>query len=146
VSERLQNLLHPWTSFVVIPVFALANAGIELSAEAARDAATSAVGAGVAVGLVAGKFVGVAGGAALAVRLGLARRPPELTSRHLAGLAAVSGIGFTVSLFITGLAFDDPTITDEAKIGVFAGSVVAAAIGLAVLRSAAPARTAEPRR
>jgi NhaA family Na+:H+ antiporter len=136
VGERLQELLHPWTSYVVIPVFALANAGIELSGSSLRNGATSAVTIGVVLGLVVGKFVGVAGAIAIATRLGIARLPAELTRRHIAGLAAVAGVGFTVSLFITGLAFDEPQLADEAKIGVLVASVVAALIAIAVLASA----------
>lgn len=134
VTERLQDLLHPWTSFVVVPVFALANAGVPISTQALGDAATSRVTGGVVLGLVAGKLVGVAGAILLATRLGIGRLPASVTTRHVVGLAAIAGIGFTVSLFVTGLAFDDQALTDQAKFGVLAASVIAALLGTATLR------------
>jgi NhaA family Na+:H+ antiporter len=132
-TERLQDLLHPWTSYLIVPVFALANAGVSISAERLGDAATSSVTLGVVAGLVVGKLVGVAGAIALAVRLGIGRLPDGVTGRHIAGMAAIAGIGFTVSIFVAGLAYDDPTRADEATIGVLAASVLAAAVGAAIL-------------
>jgi NhaA family Na+:H+ antiporter len=136
VAERLQDLLHPWTSYVVIPVFALANAGVELSSSVIGDAATSPVTGGVIVGLVAGKFVGITGAVFLATRLRAAALPAGVTMRHVAGLALLAGIGFTVSLFIGGLAFDTAAIEAEAKIGILTASVLAAVAGSLVLRGA----------
>lgn len=133
VTERLQNLLHPWTGYVIVPLFALANAGVVLSAEGLADATTSRVTLGVTAGLVVGKLVGVAGGIWLAVRLGVGRLPDEVTTRHIVGMAGIAGIGFTVSIFVSGLAFDDPVLTDQATIGVLAASVLAAALGSAIL-------------
>lgn len=138
VAERMQDLLHPWASYVVIPLFALANAGVEISGDALGDAASSPVTIGVVVGLVAGKFVGITGAVALARRLGAAELPVGVTMRHVAGMAAIAGIGFTVSLFISGLAFEDGR-ADEAKLGVLAASALAALVGAAVLRGAPPA-------
>jgi NhaA family Na+:H+ antiporter len=136
VAERLEDALHPWTSYVVVPLFALANAGIPLSAEALGDAAGSRITIGVIVGLLVGKTVGVLGAATVAVRLGVAARPAGITTRHLAGLAVLAGIGFTVSIFITGLAFESEPLQDEAKIGVLVASVVAAIVGVLLLRGA----------
>jgi NhaA family Na+:H+ antiporter len=133
VAERLEEALHPWTSYVVVPLFALANAGIPLSAEALSGASTSTVTIGVTLGLVLGKLVGVTGATALAVRLGVGRLPPDIRWPHVAGIAGLAGIGFTVSIFITGLAFEDVGLQDEAKIGILVASVLAAAIGSAVL-------------
>lgn len=133
VTERLQSLLHPWTSYLVVPLFALANAGVPVSADALGDAAGSAVTMGVVVGLVVGKVLGVAGAVALVVRLGIGRLPDAITLRHLVGMSGLAGIGFTVSLFVAGLAFDDPAVTDQAKIGVLVASVGAAAVGSAIL-------------
>jgi NhaA family Na+:H+ antiporter len=144
VTERLQDLLHPWTSYLIVPLFALANAGVPISASGLSDAATSPVTAGVVVGLVVGKVLGVSGAILLAVRLGIGRLPETVTVRHVLGLAAVAGIGFTVSLFITALAFDDPARTDQAKIGVLAASVLAALIGIAILRGARAAVISTP--
>ena len=142
VTERLQNLLHPWTSYVIVPLFALANAGVVLSADGLADAATSRVTLGVTAGLVVGKLVGVAGGIWLAVRLGVGRLPSEVTTRHIVGMAGLAGIGFTVSIFVSGLAFDDPALTDQATIGVLAASVLAAALGSAILLLGARSGTA----
>jgi NhaA family Na+:H+ antiporter len=137
VAERLQDLLHPWTSYVVIPLFALANAGIDLSGGIVGDAARSPVTAGVVVGLVVGKFVGIGGAAFLAVRLRWSVLPDDVTARQVAGVAALGGIGFTVSLFISGLAFEGP-LADDAKIGVLLASAIAAIVGSAILRGALP--------
>jgi NhaA family Na+:H+ antiporter len=136
VAERLEDALHPWTSYVVVPLFALANAGIPLSAAALEDAAGSRITLGVIVGLLVGKAVGVLGAATIAVRLGIAARPAGVTTRHLAGLAVLAGIGFTVSIFITGLAFESESLQDEAKVGVLVASVVAATVGVLLLRGA----------
>ena len=137
VTERLQDLLHPWTSYVIVPLFALANAGVPISASGLADAASSPVTIGVIVGLVGGKLVGVTGAILLAVRLGLGRLPATVTTRHVVGLAGIAGIGFTVSLFITALAYDDPVLTDQAKLGVLAASLLAALVGVVILRSGA---------
>jgi len=134
VAERLQNLLHPWTSFVVVPLFALANAGVEISSGALADAATSPVTLGIVAGLVVGKTLGVAGAIALGRRLGLGVLPPGVTMQHVVGMGALAGIGFTVSLFVTGLAFTSGALTDQAKLGILAASVLAAAVGAVVLR------------
>ncbi|MDY7102037.1 MAG: Na+/H+ antiporter NhaA [Actinomycetota bacterium] len=129
VGERLIHALHPWSSFVIVPIFALANAGIEISSDAVSGALTSAVTGGVVLGLVGGKIVGITGATWLAVRTGLGRLPEGVDWRSFTGLASLAGIGFTVSLFITGLAFEDPQIVDEAKLGVLAASALAAGIG-----------------
>jgi len=136
VAERVQEILHPWTSYVVIPVFALANAGVSFDRQMLADAITSPVTLGVAAGLVVGKPVGILGGAWMATRLGLASVPSGVTWRQLAGVGAVAGIGFTMSLFIAGLAFSEGSDTfEQAKLGIFAASLAAAALGAIVLRS-----------
>ena len=139
VAERLQHLLHPLTSFVVVPIFALANAGVRISGDALAAPGAGAVALGVAVGLVVGKTVGIAGATALAVRTGVARLPDGLTSRHVLGVGMIAGIGFTVSLFIAGLAFDRPDLQDAARLAVLVTSVVAAGLGSLVL-STGPGR------
>ncbi|HEX4868188.1 MAG TPA: Na+/H+ antiporter NhaA [Acidimicrobiales bacterium] len=141
VAERLQDLLHPWTSYVIIPLFALANAGIELSCDVVRDAATSRVTIGVALGLLVGKLVGITGAVALATRLRLGTLPDGVTFGQVVGLSLLAGIGFTVSLFISGLAFSHPALEAQAKLGVLAVSVLAAVAGSVVLRATLPRRT-----
>jgi Na+:H+ antiporter, NhaA family len=106
---------------------------VAVSGETLGDAATSRVTLGVVVGLVVGKVVGVAGAIAVAQRLGVGRLPTSVTTRHILGMAGLAGIGFTVSIFITGLAFSDLGLTDQAKIGVLAASVLAAAVGTGIL-------------
>ncbi len=139
VAQRLQEALHPWTSYVIIPLFALANAGIELSGDALGDAATSRVTIGVVLGLVAGKLVGVSAAAWLAVRFGVARLPAGVTWRQVVGMAGLAGIGFTVSIFVTGLAYDDGAAAlEQAKVGVLVASALAAGVGTALLRRADP--------
>lgn len=137
VGERLVDRLLPWTSYVIIPIFALCNAGILLTGEALRQAAGSSVTWGVALGLVVGKTVGVCGAALLAIRLGIAVRPRGATNLHMLGIAMAAGIGFTVALFVTGLAFDEPSFTDQAKVGILLASAVAAVLSGLVLRLAA---------
>ena len=131
LTDRLLTLLHPWTSYVIVPLFALANAGIEIRGD--RISSSGAVTAGVLVGLVIGKTVGVAGAAWLATRLGIARLPAGVTWIQLVGAAALAGIGFTVSLFVAGLAFDAGAVEDEAKIAILVASAIAAATGSMVL-------------
>ena len=135
-AERLEHLLHPWTSFVVVPLFALANAGVELRGSAFDDAGAARITAGVAIGLVAGKALGITGAAWLAVRTGLGRLPEGATWPMVAGIGAIGGIGFTVALFIAELAFDPGGLQDAAKIGVLGGSTLAALVGAAILRRA----------
>jgi NhaA family Na+:H+ antiporter len=136
VNERLQLLLHPWSSYVIVPVFALANAGVRLDGESLRAAATSPISWGVALGLLLGKFVGISIGTWLPLRFGWGILPGNLVWGQLLGGAAVSGIGFTVALFIVDLAFHDPAIHSQAKIGILAGSLLAAAMGWVIFRLA----------
>ena len=133
--------LHPWTSYLIVPIFALANAGIVLSADSITS--PSSVLGGVALALVVGKFIGVTLFSWIAVRLGFGRLPDGARWGHVMGVGAVAGIGFTVSLFITGLAFDDITIQDDAKIGILAASIISALAGAAILAGVAlpPARS-----
>ena len=134
VIEYLERLLHPWTSFVIVPLFALANAGVVISATAVSDAVRSSVTQGVVVGLVVGKFAGILLFAWLALRLRLGVFPKDATWRGMVAVAAIGGIGFTVSLFIASLAFEGQML-DDAKMGILAGSLLAAIIGtLLILR------------
>jgi Na+:H+ antiporter, NhaA family len=132
--RRVEHGLHEWSSYVVLPLFALASAGIVLDADALTAARDSGVALAVAVGLVAGKAGGILLGALVAVRLGVALLPDRVRWPHVAGVGGLAGIGFTVAIFIAGLAFPDGSpLEDAAKIGVLAGSVAAAALGVAVL-------------
>jgi NhaA family Na+:H+ antiporter len=134
VLEWLEYRLHPWTSLAIVPLFALANAGVKLTGDSLTGAVTSPVTLGVVLGLSLGKPIGIAGGAWLACRTRLATRDPDLGWRLLIGAAALGGIGFTVSLFITDLAFGATDLADEAKVGVLGASVLASCLGAALLR------------
>ena len=131
--DQSEHLLHPWTSYLVVPLFALANAGVDLAGGLIGDSLSSRVSLGVLLGLIVGKPLGIVAGAFLAVRIGFAAPPRGVGWREIAGVGLLGGIGFTVSLFIAELAFDDPALTDEAKIGMLAGSALAAIAGYLVL-------------
>jgi NhaA family Na+:H+ antiporter len=133
---RTEHGLLPWTSFAIVPLFAFANAGVRLSAERLGDAITSPVTLGVLAGLLVGKILGITGASGLAISSGIARLPSGVRFSHLTGAAAVAGIGFTVSLFIAELAFDDRALVDEAKIGILVASILAGLVGWFLLRSA----------
>jgi NhaA family Na+:H+ antiporter len=132
--ERLQARLHPFSAYVVLPVFALANAGVVLDGGVLREAVGSTIALGITLGLVVGKPLGIVLASLIAVRLGLGRLPEGTGWRMLTGLGAVGGIGFTVSLFIAGLSFPgQELLTSEAKIGILAGSILSAAVGVTLL-------------
>jgi Na+:H+ antiporter, NhaA family len=139
--ELLEGRLHLVSAYLVVPLFALANAGVVLDAASVSDAWASRVAWGVAAGLLIGKLAGVVGASALAIRLGLGTLPQDMTNRHLWGLGALAGIGFTVALFVTDLAYGSvPSIgVDPAKIAILAASLVAGLLGAGLL---ARARTA----
>lgn len=128
-NERFQAGIHPWTSYAVVPLFALANAGVPLGGAALERALTSPVTLGVIAGLVLGKALGIGLITAVAVRGGVGPLPHGMHRGHLPGAAALAGIGFTVSLFVAELAFTDEALRDEAKIGVLVASVLAAVLG-----------------
>jgi Na+:H+ antiporter, NhaA family len=130
---RLERALHPWTSFVVIPLFALANAGVQIRSDSLRASEPLTVVIAIIMGLVVGKIVGITLGAYIATRLGIARLPSGVGWTQIFGVAAVGGIGFTVSLFIADLAFDDAEILDAAKVGILVASALAGVIGVLLL-------------
>jgi Na+:H+ antiporter, NhaA family len=134
--EWLQHMLHPWTSFVIVPIFAIANAGVEVSADGLRDLFSSALGWGIALGLLVGKPLGIWLSTRLAVRIGVAEMPASHRPRPFLGVGMAAGIGFTVALFVAELAFTDPVQRDQAKLAVLLASVMAGALALPTLRSA----------
>jgi Na+/H+ antiporter NhaA len=137
VNERLHTLYAPYVNLVVVPVFALANAGVVLDGPTLRSAATSPVTWAVVAGLVGGKLLGVTLGTGAAVALRLGRLAPGLHARHLVAGGSVSGIGFTISLFIVDLALTDPVLRADARIGVLTASVLAALLATAAFALAA---------
>lgn len=134
VNERLHRLWQPWSSMVIVPVFAVANAGVRLDGHTLASAARSPLTWGIVAGLVVGKTVGITGASALAVRFGGGRLPGGLRLPWLASGAALSGIGFTIALFIVDLALRDPALQDQARVGVLAASLVAVALGWTISR------------
>ena len=135
ITERFENLLHPLTGFLIVPIFALANAGVEISSDSLSDAVSSGVTRGVVAGLVIGKIAGVSFFTFVAVRLRVSTLPNGSNFRHILGISAIAGIGFTVSMFMTALAYDNVILQDEAKVGILLASALAALIGLFLLRS-----------
>jgi protein-disulfide isomerase len=140
LNERLQTVLHPWTSYAIVPLFAFANAGIDLRGGVVGEALSSPVTWGVVLGLVAGKLLGITLASLATVRAGLGRLPQGVGPGQLAGGAALSGIGFTVSLLIADLAVGEGALREEAKVGVLLAVGAATAAGWLVFRLAAVLR------
>ena len=132
INERLQSAWAPYIDFIVLPIFALANAGVRLDPETLGAAVSSPLTWGIIAGLVVGKFVGITGATALVRMLRIGRLAPGLTMPRIAGGAALSGIGFTIALFIVGLAIEDQETQDLARVGVLAASVISFALGWAI--------------
>lgn len=141
--HRLEHALHKPVAFVITPLFGFANAGLSF-AGVGRSALLDPVPLGVALGLFLGKQAGVFGVAFGLIKLGWARLPRGASLVQLYGVAVLCGVGFTMSLFIGALAFKDPRLIDETKIGVLAGSLASALIGMAILRLSRPARSDRP--
>jgi len=132
VVEWLEHKLHPYSAFLVVPIFALANAGIKVPASEIGDALSNKVTWGVILGLVVGKTIGISVATLLAVALKVGRLPEGVTTRYVIGAGTLGGIGFTVSLFVTELAFGEELPGTDARLGVLVGSVIAALIGTAI--------------
>jgi Na+:H+ antiporter, NhaA family len=130
--HSLEHGLAPWVAFFIVPVFAFANAGVALSGLSA-GAITSPLTLGIVAGLVLGKQAGVFGATWLMVKTGLAQLPDGVNWMHIYGLSALAGIGFTMSLFIGGLSFDNPALMNEVRLGVLVASAISAIIGYSVL-------------
>lgn len=131
--QKIENGLHPWVAFVIMPLFALANAGVLINSRF-FSALVQPVGAGIMTGLIAGKFIGVFFFTWVMVRLRLAALPQGANWKHITGVALLAGVGFTMSLFITELAFDAPAMADEAKAGILVASTISGVAGLCMLK------------
>ncbi|MGI9207802.1 MAG: Na+/H+ antiporter NhaA, partial [Rhodococcus sp. (in: high G+C Gram-positive bacteria)] len=136
VNERLLRFYQPYTAFLVVPIFALANAGVVITGETIGDAIVSPITWGVVLGLVVGKLVGITAATAVFSRLRPGSLPPGLTLSQVSGGAALAGIGFTISLFIVDLAFESPEAANDARIGVLVAAVLATGSGWALFRLA----------
>lgn len=136
--KHLEHILHPWTAFLVLPIFAFANAGVSFAGLQISDL-MAPLALGIAAGLVIGKQVGVFGFIFVATKIGLVKRPTGVSWLQLYGLACLTGIGFTMSLFIGNLAFGDPEQIETVKLGVISGSLISGVLGYCLLRFAKPA-------
>ena len=137
--HRLEHALQPWVAYLIVPVFGFANAGVALGGLGWTEL-LAPLPIAIAAGLFIGKQVGVLASMRLAVALGLGSRPHGATWLQVYGVAVLCGVGFTMSLFIGGLAFTDPTLASEVKVGVLGGSILSAVLGYLILRFAPPRR------
>ena len=136
-AQRLEHELQPWVAYLILPIFALANAGVPLGG-ADGLALLNPVSLGIIFGLVLGKPIGVAAFAWLATRTGIAEKPIDISWRQFLSASVLAGIGFTISIFIAQAAFQDPRLLSNAKIGILAGSIIAAGIGWGLLTVTSP--------
>ncbi|HEY0903143.1 MAG TPA: Na+/H+ antiporter NhaA [Marmoricola sp.] len=141
VNERMQRRLHPWANLLVVPLFVLANAGIDLRGGVLADALTSRLTWAITIALVVGKLAGILGATWAGVRTRLTGLPSGVTLGEVAGGAALSGIGFTVSLLVAGLAFTDPVDHDRAVVGILLAAVIATVAGWLAFRLATAPQT-----
>lgn len=135
--QRYEHGLQPWVAWFIMPIFALANAGVQLGEGIIRDL-TSPIGLGVIAGLVFGKQIGITLFSWLSVKLGLADLPSGVKWKHIYGVAWLGGIGFTMSLFVANLAFGESLLGEESKIGILTASIISGTIGYFILRSIMP--------
>jgi NhaA family Na+:H+ antiporter len=138
--QTIEHTLHPWVAFVIMPLFALANAGIVINPDF-FSSVINPVSIGVALGLILGKFIGILSFCWIMVKLGLASLPQDTSWKHIIGVALLAGIGFTMSLFISGLAFKNPEFVNQAKYGILIASITAGVIGTIVLRRIGNSKT-----
>lgn len=131
--QRLEHTLHPFVSFVIMPIFALSNAGVTFIGMDMASVADGGVAIGVMLGLLLGKPIGVVLSVMLMERLGVGRMPNGMTRRHLLGVGFLASIGFTMSMFVTTLAFSDPMSHVQAKVGILAASVIGGIVGYVIL-------------
>lgn len=132
--QRLEHAMHPFVVFFIIPIFALANAGISLDINVDKLFATN-IAIGIAAGLIGGKVLGITGVTYLLVKLKIATLPKGMHLKNIIGLSFLAGIGFTMSLFITSLAFTNPEYVEQAKIGIFTASILSGIVGYFILKS-----------
>jgi NhaA family Na+:H+ antiporter len=138
--QRLEHALHPWVAFLVVPLFALANMGLTIIAPDLSQTLRSPMTFGIAAGLLFGKPIGISAFSYLFVRAGFASLPRGVSWPQIFGVSVLGGIGFTMSLFISGLSFKDPLLLDHAKLGILTGSTVSGMIGLVMLFYLTPKR------
>jgi NhaA family Na+:H+ antiporter len=130
--QRLEHGMHPFVTYIVMPIFALANGGVTISSDS-TNSGTSLVALGVIFGLLVGKFIGIVGTTSLFVKLKLASLPLGMTYKHLIGVGLLASIGFTMSLFIANLAFKNQELVQQAKMGILFASLLGGTLGFLFL-------------
>ena len=133
-TKRMIEILHPWTAFLIIPLFALTNTGIEINWSSVAQTLSGPVAGGIILGRVVGKIVGITLFAWIAVKIGFARKPDSLSFAEIAGAGALAGMGLTVSLFLAELAISDQAVIAEIKLGLVAAALISAILGILLLR------------
>ena len=134
ILYKIDQTLSPWSSFVVMPIFALANSGITIDVKSISTLIYNPVSLGIIFGLVIGKQVGIFGVSYTLVKLKIAKLPSKVTKRHLYGASVLGGIGFTMSIFVSSLSFTDETVLATAKISIMIASILAAILGTIVFK------------
>ena len=132
-TKRLIEILHPWTAFLIIPLFALTNIGVEINWSSLAQTLSGPVAAGIIFGRVVGKIVGITLFAWIAVKIGFARKPDSLSFAEIAGAGALAGMGLTVSLFLAELAISDQAVIAEIKLGLVMAALISAILGILLL-------------
>lgn len=132
-TKRLIEILHPWTAFLIIPLFALTNIGVEINWSSLAQTLSGPVAGGIIFGRVVGKIVGITLFAWLAVKIGFARKPDSVSFSDIAGAGALAGMGLTVSLFLAELAINDEAVIAEIKLGLVAAALISAILGILLL-------------
>ena len=133
-TKRLITILHPWTAFLIIPLFALTNIGVAINWSSLAETLSSPIAGGIVLGRVIGKIVGITLFAWIAVKIGFARKPDSLSFAEIAGAGALAGMGLTVSLFLAELAITDQAVIADIKLGLVVSALVSAILGILLLR------------
>ena len=139
-TSRLIHLIHPWTAFLIIPLFALVNIGITIDFSHLAEQINSPVARGIIVGRVLGKFIGITLFAWLAIKIGVASKSESITFAEISGVAALAGMGLTISLFIADLALSDPALIENVKLGLLISAIISGLFGYLVLRKTSVAQ------
>jgi len=134
ILYRLEHILTPWSSFVIMPIFALANSGISIDINSFSTIILTPVSLGIIFGLFIGKQIGIFGVSYILVKLKIAKLPSQVTKRHLYGASVLGGIGFTMSLFVSSLSFVDETVLSTAKISIMVASILAGILGTIIFK------------
>jgi Na+/H+ antiporter NhaA len=130
----LIELIHPWSAFLIVPLFALVNIGVVIDLSTLPTTLTSPIALALIIGRPVGKLIGITLFAWLAIKLKIAQIPSSLSFKEIAGAGALAGMGLTVSLFIAELALDDSAALDQVRVGLIIGAIISALLGIIILR------------